>query len=131
MTRAEARHERRFGVHRDVPRGGDERPALVDDEGAVELRELLDGLAELRPSHVEQLVRVPVERIEQERLRPVEHGFDVADHEQRPDLAALASFPGDLDGELHDLLDGLAHRFLATRAVGHRAEDPLEVGHTG
>ena len=43
---------------------------------------------------------MPVERIEQQRTRPLEHLVDVADDEERPDLAALAPLARDLDGEL-------------------------------
>ena len=72
-----------------------------------------------------------VERVEEERLRLLEHRLDVADHEERSDLAALAAFARELDRELDDVLEGLAHRRGAARARGDRAEDPLEIGHTG
>ena len=74
---------------------------------------------------------MPVERVEHERLRLVEHRLDVADHEERSDLAALAALARELDRELDDVLEGLAHRLGAASARRDRAEDPIEIGHAG
>src|SRR5919106_208629 len=106
MPGAEARQERRRVVDLDVAARSGERSVVVDEERSVELGELLDGLAELRARDLQQLRRVAVERIQDQRPRARERLLDVADDEERADLPALAAFTRDLDAELHDLLEG-------------------------
>jgi hypothetical protein len=99
----------------------------VDEERTIDLRELLDRLAKVGPTDVQQFLRMTVERVEQERARALEHVRDVADDEQRPDLSPFTPLAGDLDGELEHLLEGAAAFHVAVRARGDRAEDLLEV----
>jgi hypothetical protein len=67
-----------------------------------------------------------VERVEDQRPRALEHGVDVADHEHRPDLPALAALAGDLDAEHDDLLQRLPPRLLAAGRLGNGSEDLLQ-----
>jgi hypothetical protein len=124
MARAEPGQEvrRRGDVHVDVAAGGDEDAVVAKHEGAVELSELLHRLAEFRAVDTEKLRRVAVQRVEEQRARLGEHVVDVADDEERADLAALASFAGDLDGELDDLLQRPPARLGAVCAPAHDPE---------
>ena len=70
---------------------------------------------------------MPVERIEQERLRPREHTLDVADHEQRADLSPLAALARDLDRELNHLFERAPALVGAARLGAHRPEDALDL----
>jgi hypothetical protein len=90
------------------------------------LRELLDRLAELGALDVQELARVAVEGIEHERARLGEDLVDVADDEERPDLAALAALPRDLHGELDYLLQGLSALLGAEGALAYRAEGRVQ-----
>ena len=93
----------------DVAAGGDEGAVVVDEERAVELSELLDGLAKVGQLGVQKLGRMAVKRVEQQRSRARKDVLDVADDEKRADLAPLASFAGELDRQLDDGLEsGLA-----------------------
>ena len=101
-------------------------PSSLDDEGAVELGELLDGLAELGPLDVEEFLRMAVKRVEEERTRLREHVVDVSDDEERADLAALAALPCQLHREVDDALESAAPLLVAARAAADRAVGGLE-----
>src|SRR5439155_11253941 len=116
----------RAQVDVDVAAGGDERAVLVDEEGAVELCQLLDRFPEIGPFGVEELRLVAVEWVEEELTGLGEDVVHVADDEERPYLAALAALAGELDGQLDDRLERLLARAEAVRALGHRPEGRAE-----
>jgi len=128
VTGAEPREEGRLAeLDVDEPPSRDERPAVVDDERAVKLGELLDRLAQVGPVDVQELRGMAVERIEQERARPLEHRLDVTDDEQCPDLATLTALARDLDGELDDFLERRLALRIAAGARTDRSEDLLQL----
>jgi hypothetical protein len=65
---------------------------------------------------------VPVERVEEERPRLRQDLVHVADDEESPDLAALATLARDLDRKLDDLLERAPARLAAVCALAHRPE---------
>src|SRR4051812_37425518 len=70
------------------------------DEAAVQLRKLLDGLAGIRLADAAVVSGVAGERVEDQAPAPCEDLVLCADSEQRSDLAPLAPFSSDLDGEI-------------------------------
>src|SRR6185295_18095484 len=117
---------RRADLDVDVAARGDEGAVVPDDEGAVELGELLDGLAELGALDVQEVLRVPVEGVEEQRARLRQDAVHVADDEEGADLASLAPFTGELDGEVDDALEGPAPLLGAVRAAANRTVRGLE-----
>ena len=86
----------------DVARGRHRHAVVGDDEAAVELGELFDGLAEGRIGDAPRLVWVAVEGIEHERTALGKHGVRIPNDEEGPDLPPLPPLPRDLDGEGDD-----------------------------
>src|SRR6056297_4093870 len=80
----------------EVAAGSDGDPVARHDEGAVELRELLERLAYVRIDDLLRLVGVTLERVQDQRSRARQHRSVVVDREQRADLASLAPFAGQL-----------------------------------
>jgi hypothetical protein len=96
VSRPETREEVRRGADLDVdvaPRR-DEDAVVAQDERAVELGEFLDSLAELGPVDLQELGRVSIEGVEQQRTRLRQHVLDITDDEERADLASLAALAG-------------------------------------
>ena len=89
---------------------------------AHQLGQLLDGLAKPRLADAEELRLVAEEGIEEQRPGPGNHLVHVPDDEQRADLASFSCLPGDLHGELDDLLE----RVPAGRRARHALADKPE-----
>src|SRR5215218_11119097 len=128
MARPEPREEvlGSVDVHVDEASRRDERAGVVEQERAVQLRELLDRLPQLGAGHVEEVARVSIERVEQEGTRLVEDVVDVPDHEERADLASFSPFTRQLDRELDDLLQRLAALVRTVRALADHPEGGVE-----
>ncbi len=110
----------------DVAAGGDEGAVVGDHERAVELGELLHRLPEVRALDVEELRRVPEERVKEERAGVTEDCLGVADDEEGSDLSTLTALARDLGGEEDDVLERLRPLRRAVRPAANRAEDRVE-----
>src|SRR5690606_13130299 len=105
---AEALGQRQVG-RRGVedPAGGLDGAVAGDDETAVELGDLLDGLADPAVADVPLLASVAPERVEAERVRAGQHVAGITDNQQGADRLALAALAADLDGDVDDGLERL------------------------
>ena len=99
---AAAQPERQVQVFRGgvyVAGGGEHHARVRDQEGPVELGQLLYGLPHVGVLYLLALVGVPVQRVEDQGFGSLYDLARVANDEERPDLAPLAALARDLDRE--------------------------------
>src|SRR5829696_8885237 len=109
-----------------------------DQEGAVELGQLLDRLARVRVLYMLIRVGVAQQRVQDHGLRALYDSARVADDEERPDLAPLPSLARYLDRERDGLLEHLcvdlpllAADLLEYLCLPHFDQPPLCLVSTG
>jgi len=108
VTAAQSERERDIpGRGVDVAAGGQDDPLVRDDEGPVELGQLLDRLAQVGVVDVALALRMPHQGVKDETAGVRHDGLGVGDDEHRPHLPALAPLPRDLHGQEDDLLQRL------------------------
>src|SRR5439155_21110720 len=94
--------------------------------GAVQLGNLLDGLAHAKIADIPLLTPVTLEGIEAQLASTGQDMARVADDDQGADRLSLSSFPADLDGDVHNRLERLeGDRSLQGPQVARR--ESLEV----
>ena len=91
----------------DDPAGGLDGAVAGDDEGAVDLGDLLDRLADAQVAEVPLLAAVALERVEAQGAGAGQDVAGVADDDQGADGLALAALAADLDGDVDDGLQRL------------------------
>jgi hypothetical protein len=108
-------------VEVEVAARGDDDAVLAHDERAVEHGEGVQRVPHVRVHDVLLVLGVALERVERQLPRLLHHDARVADHEQRPDRAALPALDADADGELDQRVHDAGRR---PRPAGQTTRPP-------
>src|SRR5215218_10253908 len=122
----------------DVAGGREYHARVRDEEGAVELGQLLDGLPHVGVLYLLVLVGVSLQRVEDQGFGPFHDLGRVADDEERPDLSTLTTLAGDLDRQRDGLFEHLrvyvvlyGADLLVHLRLSHRDQPPFSLASTG
>ncbi len=127
MARAEAHAQRDVLVGRlDAHAGGHGHAVAADDDGALQLGDVLDLFAHRHGAHVALGVAVAAERVEVHRPRHRQHLARVADDEHGADGVPLPALAADLQGQIDDGAQRL-QRHLRVEAAQVLTGQPFEV----